>query len=600
MIPLGVAAGIPYVVVVLTAWWMADRRAIFVLAGLSTLFVIIGYFFSEDAGITWMVLANRGMAIFAIWTTATLLLMVERTRQIQEELLQKRTHELRESEEWLNESQEIAHLGAWDIDYDTGDYYWSDEVYRIFGVDKKSFRPSVKSFHACIHPDDIEVVQSLWQESNKHGERYDFEHRIVLPNGDVRLVHEHSRPYLDEAGNVYRERGTVQDITERKQIEEQLRQAQKMEVVGQLTGGVAHDFNNLLTVVLGSLEFVRDEQDQAGTNRKMIDLGINAAERGAALTHRLLAFSRKQTLMPTAIDLNTLVAGMTDMLRCTLGERIEIRSRSSNGLWNCQADQSQLENALLNLTINARDTMPDGGALTIETANVTLSDENSALQADVEPGYYVMLGVSDTGSGIAADTLEHVFEPFFTTKDVGKGSGLGLSMVYGFAKQSGGNATIYSELGEGTTVKVYLPRSAAKDDAAEANDGAENIPLAHGERILIVEDNPNVRALAVALLTELRYEIVEACSAQAALEVMAHAAKIDLLLSDVVLPGDMNGPELAAEIQRRNPAIKIIFMTGYAEDAFNNRDESNEQMNVIQKPFGKAGLAKKIRRVLDS
>ena len=291
---------------------------------------------------------------------------------------------------------------------------------------------------------------------------------------------------------------------------------------------------------------------------------------------------------------------MTDMLRCTLGERIEIRSRGSNGLWNCQADQSQLENALLNLTINARDTMPDGGALTIETANVTLSDEISALQADVEPGYYVMLGVSDTGSGIAADTLEHVFEPFFTTKDVGKGSGLGLSMVYGFAKQSGGNATIYSELGEGTTVKVYLPRSAAKDDAAEANDGAENIPLAHGERILIVEDNPNVRALAVALLTELRYEIVEACSAQAALEVMAHAAKIDLLLSDVVLPGDMNGPELAAEIQRRNPAIKIIFMTGYAEDAFNNRDESNEQMNVIQKPFGKAGLAKKIRRVLDS
>ncbi len=600
LIPLGVAAGVPYIAVVLTAWWMADRRTVFVLASISTLFVIIGYFFSQDAGIPWMVVANRAMAIFAIWTTATLLLIAKRSHEKQEERVQKRTRELRESEEWLIESQEIAHLGAWDIRYDTGDYYWSDEVYRIFGVDKKTFQPSVKSFHDCIHPDDIEAVQELWQRKNKLGQRYDFEHRIVLPSGEIRQVHERSRPYHDAAGNLYRERGTVQDITERKHVEEQLLQAQKMEVVGQLTGGVAHDFNNLLTVIVGSLEFVRDDENQTSTSRKMIELGIKAAERGAALTHRLLAFSRKQTLMPTAINLNILISGMTDLLRRTMGEKIEIRTKGAADLWACQADQSQLENAFLNLTINARDAMPEGGRLTIETANLTLGEEVSADQADIEPGDYVMLGVSDSGTGIPPEALKHVFEPFFTSKEVGKGSGLGLSMVYGFAKQSGGNATIYSEAGKGTTVKIYLPRSTAKDNASDSSDDAGNIPTAQGERILVVEDNPDVRILAVALLSDLGYEIIEAGSAQAGLDAMTHAAGIDLLLTDVVLPGALNGPELAAEARRRNPAIKVIFMTGYAEDAFSNRDDSDSQMNLIQKPFGKADLANVIRRVFDS
>ena len=604
-IPLGVAAGFPYIAVVLTAWWMADRRAVFVLAALSTLFVIIGYFFSQDAGIPWMVVANRAMAIFAIWTTATLLLMAKRSNERLEQRVQKRTRELRQSEARLLEAQRIASIGSWqqriaDGTYGTGGLSWSDETFRIFGLQPEKQAPTAEVFFERVHPDDRNLHGEAFARAASNNGAFVCDHRIVLPSGEIRYVQERGEIIYDDSGTPVQSSGTVQDVTEQTQIEEQLRQAQKMEVVGQLTGGVAHDFNNLLTVIVGSLEFVRDEENQNSTSRKMAELGIKAAERGAALTHRLLAFSRKQALMPTAIDLNMLIIDMSDLLRRTMGERIEIRIKGAEGLWACQADQSQLENALLNLTINARDAMPDGGLLTIETANLTLGDEFSAAQADVEPGDYVMLGVSDSGTGIPPETLKHVFEPFFTTKEVGKGSGLGLSMVYGFAKQSGGNVTIYSEPGDGTTVKIYLPRSTAEDNESSDSSADGNIPTAKGERILIVEDNPDVRTLAVAILSGLGYEIVEAGSAQAGLDAMAHSARIDLLLSDVVLPGNLNGPDLAAEVRRRDPTIKIVFMTGYAEDAFSNRDISAEQMNLIQKPFGKADLANTIRRVLDS
>ncbi len=277
---------------------------------------------------------------------------------------------------------------------------------------------------------------------------------------------------------------TFVDISARKQFENELVQAQKMEAVGQLTGGVAHDFNNLLTVILGNLDTARDRlvDGVKGDSRQvdLIDRSIKAAERGAALTHRLLAFSRKQSLQPTATDLNALVSGMTEMLRRTLGDSVEIRSQGAKDLWQCHADQSQLENALLNLAINARDAMPGGGTLTIETANVTLDDGLSATEAGVDPGDYVTLSVSDNGCGIAANALAHVFEPFFTTKDIGKGSGLGLSMIYGFAKQSGGNVTIRSEQGSGTTVELYLPRFGAKGDAADSNCSAANTPSSRG------------------------------------------------------------------------------------------------------------------------
>lgn len=428
---------------------------------------------------------------------------------------------------------------------------------------------------------------------------YSYEYRIIRPDSEIRTLRNTILVAAREEDGMTHRTGTVQDITEQVRTDEHLRQAMKMEAVGQLTGGVAHDFNNLLTVMLGNLELIRDKVEADDSLKGMIERGIKAAERGAALTSRLLAFSRKQTLLPTAVDLNKLVTDMTDMLSRALGETIEIRTSVPSNLWKCLVDGSQLENALLNLSINARDAMSDGGMLNIEMVNIILDDKISAAQAEVDLGQYVVLSVSDTGSGMSKETLAHAVEPFFTTKEVGKGSGLGLSMVYGFAKQSGGNATIHSAPGDGTTVKLYLPRSSAQNHPAASSAPASDSPSARGENILVVEDDPEVRALTVAVLSGLGYEIAEAGSAEEALDIFHHCATIDLLLSDVVLPGAMNGPHLAAEIERRSPVTKVIFMTGYAEEAFSGGAGADESTIVIQKPFSKADLARTIRNLLD-
>ncbi len=505
---------------------------------------------------------------------------------------------LRASEANLNQAQRIAHIGSWETNEHTKTLTWSDEVYRIFGQRKETFEPTVDGFMEAVHPDDHAIIWKAIEKEAQGIQDYTYVHRIVRPDGEVRTVRQVAQVNAIENGAVIR-RGTVQDITEQASTEEDLRQAQKMEAIGQLTGGVAHDFNNLLTVILGNLELIRDGVNADDAVSAMIDRSVKATEQGAALTARLLAFSRKQNLMPTTIDLNKLVAGIMDMLRRTLGERVEITSSEAENLWLCSADQSQLENALLNLAINARDAMAEGGRLTIETANISLRDDFAAAQAEVEPGDYIALSVSDTGSGIASDTLKHVFEPFFTTKSAGVGSGLGLSMVYGFAKQSDGNVTIYSELGKGTTVKLYLPRSAGVTDETDTSRAESVLPSAQGETILIVEDDVDVRTLAVVLLSGLGYEIVEAGDAEAALAVLQHSARIDLLLSDVVLAGAMNGPDLALEIRRGDPTIKIVFMTGYAKEAFDNYAGLDERTLVIQKPFNKITLANIVRRGLD-
>ena len=365
--------------------------------------------------------------------------------------------ELKISESRLAESQRIAGLGSWMWDIATNDLSWSEEVFRIFGLDPEKATASVSTVVEAIHPEDRTLIDAAVRRTLENGEPYTVDYRVVWPDGSNHVVYDRGEVTYDAAGKPVHMSGTAQDITDRKHIEEQLFQAQKIEVVGQLTGSVAHDFSNLLAVMMGNLELIGVRVGTAGILGEMVERGVKAAERGAALTHRLLAFSRKQTLQPTKIDLNELVAGMAYMLRRTLSETIEIEFANVENLWLCIADQPQLENALLNLSINARDAMPLGGCLTIEMANISINDKISAEQSDIEAGDYVMLAVSDTGCGIAKDTIKHVFEPFFTTKDVGKGSGLGLSMVYGFAKQSDGTATIYSEVDEGTTVKLYLP-----------------------------------------------------------------------------------------------------------------------------------------------
>jgi PAS domain S-box-containing protein len=506
---------------------------------------------------------------------------------------------LKESEAHLARAQEISHVGSWLWDIATDTVQWSAEHYRIFGLEPFGKDLSYAGFLLSVHEDDREMVDSAVRGALQIGAACDMEYRVVRHDGEIRRVHTIGETEYDESGTPVRMTGTAQDITEYAQVEEQLRQAQRMEAIGQLTGGIAHDFNNLLAVITGNLELIYTRVKDDGALRKMIERSLNASDRGASLTHRLLAFSRKQALIPSTLDLDEQVSNMTEMLSRTLGETIDIRTKSSGDLWPCYADPAQFEHALLNLSINARDAMPNGGSLTIETANRSL-DGATAAEMEVKPGQYVVLAVSDSGTGISPQAIDHVFEPFFTTKEVGKGSGLGLSMVYGFAKQSGGTATISSRLDEGTVVMLYLPRSAESCDRTDHTAAAVDIQAARGERILVVEDDPAVRALTAEFLSDLGYDIAEADSAKAALEYMSDSGPIDLLLTDVVLPGTMNGPELAAEIHRRRPDVKNLFMTGYADEAFGEDPAPYGRATILHKPFKMAELANTLRSVLDT
>ena len=394
--------------------------------------------------------------------------------------------------------------------------------------------------------------------------------------------------------------GALRDITERKLTEQQLQQALKMEAVGQLTGGVAHDFNNLLTVILGSLQLLErcvegDEQLQ-----KQVRAASDAALRGAELTKRLLAFSRRQVLEPEVADLNKLVTGMDDLLRRTLGEAIGIRIALAGDLWWTRVDAGQLEVALLNLVLNARDAMPKGGKLTIETANARLDDEYTARYPYVTAGPYVMLAVTDSGTGMSAEVIERVFEPFFTTKETGKGTGLGLSIVYGFVKQSSGHVQIYSEKGHGTRVKVYLPKAEPRDKAAREEAAREAAALTGSETILVVEDEAGVREIAVSLLQHRGYRVLEAEDGPAALSMLDDHPDIDLLLTDVVMPGGMDGSALAREALKRHPKLKILYTSGYAENAVGHGGMLDEGVELISKPYQNAKLVRKVRDVLDS
>ncbi|MBB3564365.1 PAS domain S-box-containing protein [Rhizobium sp. BK512] len=391
-----------------------------------------------------------------------------------------------------------------------------------------------------------------------------------------------------------------QKTEELTQNAEALRQAQKMEAVGQLTGGVAHDFNNLLQIIVGNLDtLTRNLPPEAGRLRRAASQAMNGARRAAALTQRLLAFARRQPLDPKPIDANSLIRGMSELLHRTLGEIYNIEVVLAAGLWKAEADPNELESALLNLAINARDAMPEGGKLTIETFNAHLDEAYASAHAEVIPGQYTAISVSDTGMGMDTETLSHVFEPFFTTKDQGKGTGLGLSQVYGFVKQSKGHVKIYSEVGEGTTVKIYLPRlyaDGADEDVAEAPAIPEAAP---GEVILVVEDDPDVRAYSVESLRELGYHVLEAKDGPAALQALSSHGKVDLIFSDVVLPGGMSGADVVAKARETDPALKALFTTGYSRNAIVHHGRLDKGVHLLPKPFSFEDLAVRVRDVLD-
>ena len=400
----------------------------------------------------------------------------------------------------------------------------------------------------------------------------------------------------------------TRDLSERREAELELErsraalfQSQKMEAVGQLTGGLAHDFNNLLTGITGSLDLMTARLAQGRINEleRYITAAQGAASRAATLTHRLLAFSRQQTLEPKAINANRLVSNMEELVRRTVGPSIAIETVLAAGLWPCFCDPNQLENAILNLAINARDAMPDGGRVTIETAN-TWVDQVGATDRDVPPGQYIAICVTDNGTGMSPEVARRAFDPFFTTKPAGKGTGLGLSMIYGFARQSGGQVRIYSEVGHGTTVKIYLPRHTGNPAEDEVGPDQTQLPRAEaGETVLVVDDEPTVRMLVGDTLGDLGYQAIEAGDAASGLKVLESDAKIDLLITDVGLPGGMNGKQMADKARMRRPNLKILFITGYAENAAVANGHLEPGMHVMSKPFPMDKLAARIRSIIE-
>ena len=457
-------------------------------------------------------------------------------------------------------------------------------------------------FFDFIHPDDQARTQDAWVAAMERGEpALRFENRYRHKDGGYRWL---SWVAVPDGGKIY---CNARDVTAEKdqeaellQAQDALRQAQKMEAVGQLTGGIAHDFNNLLQGITGALDRVqhRISGGRPAEAERFVKAAMEAASRAASLTHRLLAFSRRQTLDPRPVDPNRLIAGMEDLINRTMGPNVSVEVVGAAGAWPIRVDPSQLENSLLNLCINARDAMPDGGKLTIETANKWL-DDRAARERELTPGQYVSLCVTDTGTGMTPEVIARAFYPFFTTKPLGHGTGLGLSMIYGFVRQSGGQVRIYSEIGKGTTMCLYFPRhqGAVEDEAERANEMFER---GFGETVLVVDDEATVRMLISEVLSESYYNILEAGDGPSALKILETSKRIDLMITDVGLPGGMNGRQVADAARVMRKDLKVLFITGYAENAVVGNGHLDQGMEVLAKPFAMSTLANKVREMIES
>ncbi|HWP34099.1 MAG TPA: PAS domain-containing protein, partial [Thermodesulfobacteriota bacterium] len=506
---------------------------------------------------------------------------------------------LREREEHLRLVVRATDDAVWVWDLRTDEVTWNEALERLFGYPPAEVLPRVEWWYERIHPDDRErVLSGIHDLLEQGGDSWAAEHRFRRADGGYATVIDRGYVVRDQDGRPLRMIGAMVDITRRVQLEEQLRQSQKMEAIGRLAGGIAHDFNNILTAITGYSELLLGRLEEGDPLRRHALEIHRAAERAASLTRQLLAFSRRQVLRPTVVDLNAVVSNMDGMLRRLIGEDIELRTLPAADLGWVRADTGQLEQAILNLAVNARDAMPQGGKLTIETANVELDEAYAQRHAPVVPGRYVLLAVSDTGCGMDPETRARIFEPFFTTKERGKGTGLGLATVYGIVKQSGGYIWVYSEPGHGSTFKIYLPRVEAAP--APLPPPPARPPAPGRETVLLVEDEDAVRTLARQVLEQHGYRVLEAAGAADALALVEwHRGSIDLLLTDVVMPG-MSGRELAERFAAARGAVKVLYMSGYTDSAIVHHGILDPGTAFLQKPFSPAALAGKVRDVLDA
>jgi PAS domain S-box-containing protein len=531
--------------------------------------------------------------------------------------------ELRASEENFRTLARAMPNHAWTATADGELDWFNEQVYSYSGATEGSLQGA--GWARMVHPDDLPISVAHWTKALATGEDYQTEFRLRRADGEyrwhlaravairgadgeVRWIGTNTdiqdqRDVADAlAGlNATLEQRVAAEMAERAKIEDALRQVQKMEAIGQLTGGIAHDFNNLLGAIGGSLSLIeRRLKDGKPGAERFIGAGQDAVRRAAALTQRLLAFSRQQTLDPKPIDVNRLISGMEELVRRAVGPDVEVEVVGAGGLWLTKADVSQLESSLLNLCINGRDAMaPNGGRLTIETANKWL-DERAAQERDLPPGQYISLCVTDTGTGMEQDVIDRAFEPFFTTKPLGQGTGLGLSMVYGFVRQSGGQVRIYSEIGMGTTICLYLPRYAGALDETRERVNDLGDAKGDGETVLVIDDEPILRMLIANELSENGYSVLTANDGPSGLNILRSAARIDLLITDVGLPAGMNGRQIADIARTTRAALKVLFITGYAENAVVGNGHLEPGMEVLAKPFEISELARKVRAIIDA
>lgn len=510
------------------------------------------------------------------------------------------------SERNLRRSQAAARIGSFHLRLDTGNSTLSAEMIDLLGLKSSALPPTLGMFEQMILPGDQARFRDAIQAARLGAPPTKLEITAKLASGEQHYFQCNMEAERGPGGTIEAVFGTCQCITDRRLLERKYLQAQKMEAVGQLTGGIAHDFNNLLMVVMGNLQLVDQLVRHDERAAKRLRAAIDATDRGSDLTRRLLAFSRQQTLQNEAIEVNASITAMQDMLSHALGGRVGLRILPGDKVWPVSADLTQLETAILNLAINGRDAMTGKtGTLVIETANRTLDETYCSQHEEVLPGHYVEIAVSDSGCGIPAADIEKVFQPFFTTKDPEAGSGLGLSMTYGFVKQSGGHIRIYSEVGHGTTVKLYLPvlaSAAIALPAAPAMEAPEPPATSesadHAPVVLVVEDNEAVREVAAAMIAEMGIETLQAANGPEGLEMIEQRDDIDLILSDVIMAGGMNGPELAKRARKLKPKLKILFMSGYAPGSVRQIQDLPEQVELVNKPFTRSDLTDKVRRVL--